>query len=320
MPAEARPAAPAAASVSKLETTEITRHFSDASPSKTEGRKTAEALRARLLERLDQEDETELQRQLEKCGSVVELICTGCGNSRGVELSCKRRWCPVCARAISARRQAKYGAACEAMAWPLFVTLTRPNEELIAQQTFRSLRQAFGRLRHRKLWKRNVVGGIAGIEVTNIGHGWHPHLHCLVDCRWLASRTPSPQRGEPKAVTRQKCCDASDELGLAWARALRLPRVSTQGGGAIFKVKRTTGTDIVREVLKYSIKMTDLIDCAEPIGDVIRAMQGCRLTTSFGSLFGKQLVIEERPARTCACVQCAGTEWVPEPALKFICR
>src|SRR5204862_1110655 len=121
------------------------------------------------------------------------------GYRHKAEKRCKKKWCPVCVRGIATKRSIKFSRAAALMRWPMHLTLTVRNVADDDDHDFvRRLRRNFGKLRHRKIWKNNVTGGVAGIEVTNKGKGWHPHLHALIDCRWLAIDTPAPQRGETK--------------------------------------------------------------------------------------------------------------------------
>lgn len=273
----------------------------------------ARRLRKIIKERLEEENEQELETRIEKCGLPLNLICTACGHCHATETSCRQKWCPVCARAIAARRSMKYAAAVAGMEWPLFVTLTMKNVPDLDHDAVRKLRRAFGKLRHRRIWKDTVSGGVAGIEVTNIGHGWHPHLHAAIDCRWLSVTVPRPQPGESRDSVKGKCKRAKHELSKLWAKCLKEKH-------GVCWVKRTAGPDIVQEVLKYSVKGSDLANSPDPIGPIIHALCATRLTTSFGNLFGKLRVKDElkTPATCDACHQPAS--WMPEPVLEAIQR
>ena len=274
------------ASLSKLETTDITRHFFEPSEKQKKARKDAEQQQASLIAKLDEWEEYELAETLRACKEEITLICQGCGTAKRIWAGCKQKWCPVCVRKIAAQRAAKFQKAVEAMEWPLFITLTIPNTADLDIGGLRHLRRSFGKLRHMKLWSQRVRGGVAGIEITNQGHGWHPHLHAVIDCRWLAWKTPRPQPGEGKKAVREKCKAASDELGLAWARCCCIKALDPDWCGVIYKVKRCKKDEIGKEVLKYSVKGTDLIESEQNPADLIRAMQATRLVTSFGTLFG----------------------------------
>lgn len=300
---------------SKFKTSDITQHFSEPSKKQKEAYQRAINQQKALIEKLHDKGEPALAEKLEKCGEVFTMRCNGCSYSRPVRQGCKLKWCPVCVRKIAAERSIKYQAAVEAMEWPLFVTLTMPNTADLTGNPIRQMRQAFGKLRQHKLWKRNVRGGVAAIEITNIGNGWHPHLHTVIDCRWLAHKTPRPQKSDSKKMVREKCLAASDELGLAWARALQIKSFNPDWCGVVFKVKRCDAETIGREVLKYSVKGSDLVDCKEDVGELIELMKLTRLVTSFGSLFGKNRIKVVKQKRECECPECHGKTWTPECVL-----
>jgi hypothetical protein len=232
----------------------------------------------RLRQRLLAESEPDLARQLEFCGSKVMLTCLSCGKHHEGTDRCKKRWCPRCCVGLAARRNEKMKPIVERFQWPLFITLTMKNTEDLSMRGIKHLRRAFGKLRHRRFWKENVRGGLATIEVTNIGNGWHPHLHAVIDCEWLAITTRKPQRGSGKQVWKERCQEAAAELERNWAKCLGQETASV-------KVKRCSGSSILKEVIKYAIKGSDLLECKEKIGPLIRAMEGTRLMTTFGTVY-----------------------------------
>ncbi len=211
-----------------------------------------------------------------------------------IEISqrCKRKWCPYCARQLAAQRTAELVHIVERFRWPLFVTLTMRNVSDLTPSAVRGLRRAFGKLRHRKLWKDRVLGGVAAVEVTNEGNGWHPHLHVVCDCKWLAIHAPAPQRGDSVPAIKAKCKAASQELEAVWSKILKQPTSSV-------RVKRADRTTISKEVLKYTVKSEDLLTSEGSAGDLIRALESCRLMTTFGQAHGqcvKDVRIEAKAA------------------------
>lgn len=262
--------------------------------------------RSAIHSRLIDEGEDELAGLIDKCGKPLHLICETCGLRREVETKCKQKWCPVCVRAIATRRSLKFAAGAAAMKWPLFLTLTVTNIPDPGIPFVRKLRRDFGRLRHRKLWKQNVIGGVAAIEVTNKGKGWHPHLHALIDCRWLALKTPRPQAGENRDHVRSKCRKAKREFTDLWKRV-------TKEKHGVCWIQRTTGEECAREVLKYSVKGSDLTECSDPIGPLIHQLRATRLVTSFGSLFGKLRVSLQHEHQPLVCDKCGSiASYLPE--------
>lgn len=273
----------------------------------------AVACRNRLLSRLDQEEETDLADALRRCGEELILVCPRCGYHHKTEKRCKKKWCPLCVRAIATKRAIKFAAAARRMRWPMHITLTVRN--VVAdddRQFIRRLRRNFGKLRHRKIWKRNVTGGVAGIEVTNKGFGWHPHIHALIDCRWLAIKTPAPQPGESRQSVGNKCRRAKHEFTKLWCRIIKEKH-------GVCWIRRVDNVEkAVREVLKYAIKGSELTEVSQDVGPIIRQLDGCRLTTSFGSMFGKKLLPPDQHHAP-ACPSCHElTDWMTEGQWNYV--
>lgn len=79
-------------------------------------------------------------------------------------------------------------------------------------------------------------------------------------------------------------------------------------------------SEAAREVLKYSVKGTDLIECKDDIAPAIRQMEGTRLVTSWGTFFGHPANKRKRKD-PCTCGKCgeAGT-MVPTEVLEHTHR
>lgn len=230
--------------------------------------------REKLKQRLYREGAYDLAQKLEACGNDLHLECINCGHKRIAETRCKKRWCPSCAYFIAAERVDKYRAAAAEFEWPLFVTLTVQNS--IDVEGLTRLKAAWGKMRRRKLIREKVKSGIIGYEVTNKGKGWHPHLHALLDCRWLSLHVPEPNRKDSAEEKKRKCQAAADELSRLWADVLGQKTASV-------KVRRGDANALV-EVLKYSCKGSELVECAEDVSPLIYLMQGMRLMTTFGEI------------------------------------
>lgn len=312
-------------SVSCLETPAISEHLTHSAESPdqaSQDRRSPAFIQARefrrdLLIKLDAEGESELHTRLSKCGNPITFVCTACQALHRGEQACHLKWCPVCARSRAAQRVAKYEAAAALMKWPMHVTLTRRNLSTIDVADVVELKKSFKRLRRQKIWKANVVGGIVSIELTNTGRGWHPHLHVLADCEWLAVETPKPTRWHSRARKKQLCQMASEELMLAWSACIDQLLSS-------IKVRRCDGATAVREVLKYAVKGSDLVQSEEKIGPAIRAISGGRLCTPFGTLYNlrKELRPAKRPAWPCPTCNAVHT-MIPESVeekIRTACR
>jgi len=187
----------------------------------------------------------------------------------------------------------------------MFVTLTMKNVEDLTADAVRELRRAFGRWRRMKN-NSEITGGVASIEVTNIGNGWHPHLHMVIDCQWLGPSRLRPFHWEKPEVKRECYRLAKLSLENTWAKALRQER-------GVVHAKRCSADGVVREVVKYAVKGSDLIESVEPVGRLIDCLKRTRLVTTFGTAHGFKF---EKPARTlaaCECGECLETgKWLPQ--------
>ena len=268
--------------------------------------------RGKLAERLRQENAHDLAQKLDDCGTELRLTCTTCSATKKVEIACKRRWCPACAFLVMRDRLSRYNVATEMMQWPLFVTLTVENTT--DPECIRKIRGHWSKMRRRKLIAHRVAGGISTIEITNEGRGWHPHLHILCDCEWLALHVPPPNRRDSNDVKRQKFDHARLELSALWAQVVGQEK-------AIVLAKRVAGKDALAYSLKYAVKGSDLIDCKDEIAPLIRVLSKSRMISAFGNMHGKGLddPEDERPA--CICPACMNeTTFIPESIVDMIYR
>lgn len=236
-----------------------------------------------------------------ECGTSFDLVCSACKARRPVAMQCKKRWCPSCARILSADRLDRYQSSIDAMKWPLLVTLTMPHSlESSDPSDVRKLRRALGKLRRLRWFKRSVVGGITSIEVTCGENGWHPHAHLLLDCRWLAVTVSEPDyrngRDKFKAAFKRARKEVSEQWALCLGETRRLQV-------AISRAR----PEAAREVLKYAVKPQDLAESPLPLGPLLKILQVSRLVSAFGSVRASRLAElkeqagEERPSVVCSC-------------------
>jgi hypothetical protein len=295
---------------SQLETHAITSHApTGARRPKSESRIEAEIARQILLAKLADEEASDLSERLEKCGEEDELTCTCCGERWTVFKRCNRKWCPVCQRALSTRASLRYTGICSTFEWPLFVTLTVKNYQNLDIDIVRHMRRSLGKLRRLRWWQKCVKGGVAGIEVTNTGKGWHPHLHMLLDCRWFGVTTTAPGRDWSTDKKAARFRAANRETTDQWS--LCLGRKGGLKAKRAYKSETGKSKGIAAEIIKYSVKGSDLIKCDEPIAPILRMLDGTRLLTSFGSAYGK-LRDWDTPKVPSACGQCGKSGyWVP---------
>lgn len=277
--------------------------------------------RTDLADRLEREKRIDLATPLRKCAETMTMTCTACGiqQDRRIEMRCKKRWCPVCQSQLAATKALRVKAAWGAMQWPLFLTLTIPNT--IRPEGLKELSQSFSAFRRTKWWKdRNVKGGVACFEVTNKGNGWHPHLHALVDCRWLAS-TPEPNRHQSKRENKRRSFEAAEELSKTWGKYIGVP------SGAIVWSKRAHDDGVAQEISKYAVKGSDLLEVKERISPLIDVMSDMRLMSTWGSVrpLGPMLAeLEEKESdgyegAECDCCGAKG-ECLPDHVIEMMKR
>lgn len=268
-----------------------------------------------MIDRLDQEGRTDLGAMLRKCGLPFVMRTTCCFDARLARTRCKHKWCPSCARGLAAKRANRLQQVVQTFKWPLFLTLTMRNVADLNGQAVRDLRRSFGRFRRMKAFGL-VAAGVASIEVTNIGNGWHPHLHAVLDAEWLGPQRTRPAKWESRTQKFEAAKLAKLALEHAWARALRQET-------AVIHVKRCDPVGILKEVIKYSVKGSDLISCKEAIGPLIDCLIKTRLVTTFGKAHGFKFLEQERDPQKCMCGDCQNPrpgggylgKWLPQELL-----
>lgn len=176
----------------------------------------------------------------------------------------------------------------------MHITLTVPNLDFeeAPLMMMRELMLAFRRLRRLKLWKDNVKGGCYGLEVTNKGNGWHPHLHIVADCQWLALHTPEPRRGDSEDTRKAKLKGAAAELQSAWQFATGYERHMSLW-------LRRCDANAASEIVGYALKSEDSRKLSGRLGPIFRAMDKVRMCSPFGSCFGLKLPEDKAPRLMC---------------------
>lgn len=268
--------------------------------------------RRELIKRLERENAEDLIGPMRECGTMFELICTCCGESKEAPMRCKRRYCPACQPSLAAQKVARWSGAISSIQWPLFVTLTMGNSH--DPECIHFIKKAWSKFRRRKLISTKVKGGVATYEITNKGKGWHPHIHAIMDCRWLSLHVPEPLRTDPGEVVKQKGGLAKAELSALWANQIGQDI-------AIVDVARVYDKEkIAKEVLKYAMKGSDLIESPTEIAPLLRSIKGTRLLAGWGSMHPMpELDPEDNPA--IACDKCgAEKSFLPEEVIKYLVR
>jgi hypothetical protein len=263
-----------------------------------------------LRDRLRSEGELELLEKISLCQKPLVLKCLSCGHRKEVIQRCKKRWCPCCARSISAQRSRELLFITERMRWKLFVTLTMRHDSEPSVSEVRKLVKCFGKFRRRKLWTCRTQGGVVTVEITGSSGNWHPHLHGVIDCQWLALKTPCPRRGDSDREIKRLCQLAQVELSRAWGKQVGQETASVW-------VKRAYQHSIAKEVAKYTVKAQDLIQFKGSTGDLIRALDKTRAFRPFGTAHGQ--VVKDIRAEARAAARADLEAWKEDNAIEDCC-
>ena len=262
--------------------------------------------REELANRLESEAAGDLALHLRNCGTGLALVCCGCGSKHRTEVRCRKRWCPVCAPLVARERLRRWKGAVERMQWPLMLTLTMRNSD--DPESIRELRASWAKFRRRKLLREKIAGGVAAVEVTNNGSGFHPHLHAVVDCQWLSLFTREPRSRDNPDTVKELCKSAAEELGTLWAQQLNQETASV-------KVGRVSGEQATIYSLKYATKAAELLAMSGELAPLIRVLRKTRLVSGFGSLHPLPAIDQESKPGLC-CADCGlESSWMPETVL-----
>lgn len=270
-------------------TTSGERRIRRASARRRAGLRVASALR-----RSDRPRDVELGEEMAACAERVLWAVRPCAcavpDRRIIgRMTCHNRLCGTCAAERARRLAAALQERVEAElaerpgTRAVFLTLTIRNTPEISAETISQLWAWFRQLRKRKEW-RGVTGSGAGMEFTNRGRGWHPHLHALL--------TVAPGAWLPDQARWSE----------AWAEVT--------GGSVIVDIRPIRGdlSKACAEVAKYAAKAPELESDADILA-LHRAISGRRLWATTGILRGvedAEDVPEFAPAEdvTGACPSC----------------
>lgn len=166
-----------------------------------------------------------------------------------------------------------------------FITLTLKHRDEPLKEQITRLMRCFRNLRSTALWKHNVKGGAAFVEVKRSKNGkfWHPHLHVLSEGSFIEQRKLSAQ----------------------W--------LLTTGDSSIVDIRFVREASyIANYVAKYASKPLDLTIFGEDdwLDESIMALHGRRLCTTFGGWRGVEL--EEKPEDP--------KDWLPICSFVELCR
>lgn len=216
------------------------------------------------------------EERLGGCGAKVESRCY-----------CGEKWCRSCfgVWARDAERQIAGVAGCAS--WPSHLVLTVRDVAaggLAARVKF--LKASFRRLRSRKVWRDNIRGAVACLGLTWAGD-WHPHLHVILDCRWVdaaaladAWRAVTGGEGEHISLGRSSAKRGGVQ-GLA-AELVKGTKGDMQGLACAF---RAPGGDVL-------------------LGEAAAALRGVRWLEFFGAMRETARQVKPATPAGCFCPRC----------------
>ncbi|MFA6140425.1 MAG: protein rep [Hyphomicrobium sp.] len=270
-------------------------------------------LRSRVARRLEAEELDDEAIKLLACGSPLDLMCSACARPHRIEQACRRRWCPVCEHQRAAQVTDLYRPLIHAMRWPLFLTLTMSHTASSGiAEDLKAIRDGWQRLRRLQWFRRRVAGGVGAIEVAmpeEHGHnGAHPHIHALLDCRWLSVSTPAPRPAAGKRELDRLHKASQAEIAAQWAMCLRAERAGIY--------TRRADRDTVSEVLKYSVSSAALLNSALPLEPLITALKGRKGVMPFGTIRKALKVVraERDAAKKPLICECGCESWCLDPS------
>lgn len=206
-----------------------------------------------------------------------------CGSDSKVEYSksedryrvranhCKCRHCEPCMRAKAAKIASNLRSHLAKIdrSKLRFLTLTLKHSDTPLIDQVKKLYRCFRLLRSWKKWKHSQDGGVATLEVKWNGTHWHPHLHIIIEGRWLSGWEISDQW---KNVT---------------------------GDSFICDIEAIDNKEMATKyVTKYITKAVDLSVWSDDAAasEWIVASKGVRICTTFGTWRGVKLTATPKTA------------------------
>lgn len=191
-----------------------------------------------------------------ECGNAFYAIyCHQCFHESRIYSSCHLRLCSRCSLRLAGLFVARHWTALQKMTQPKLLTLTFQSVYKLTPATITNCSKALGKLRHQKLWKHNVTGGVAGLELTHGPPGWHPHYHLLIDANYI-----------PRSL-----------LIKAWK--------AITGGAWHVDIRQIRPEDGVHEVAKYVAKGWTFYTKPHLLAQFLQSTHKRRFLSAFGALY-----------------------------------
>jgi hypothetical protein len=238
--------------------------------------------RLRLIDALTTSESERLQKiavQMAGCCACPALAEWSDGSIKASLPTCRKRCCPHCDKRRSRELALRVEGLIKEMNAPRFLTITLKSTNEPLRNQVKRMRESFAKLRRTKVWKRCVIGGIYGVEITRNPQtrAWHPHLHIVFDGLY------APQK----------------ELSDAWLKAT--------GDSSIIDIRRISDRrNFARYITKYILKgdsnskdrsANNNVFALWPyraIREYVESLIGARMIHTFGSLHNVKVEEEEQ--------------------------
>lgn len=182
---------------------------------------------------------------------------------------CKSRWCVPCS---VARGRVVSNAIFERIESKVvrFITLTVRSDKAPLKDALNKLYDAFRRLQRTNLWRKCVDGGVAIVEVKRnfAKESWHPHLHCIVEGRFI-----------PQKVLSEVWHSLTKDSFIVDVRLVK------NAGVAARYVTKYVSKPLQKEIYRHIPSLVE----------AIQAMHGRRALITFGDWRGMRLVPKKEP-------------------------
>lgn len=197
------------------------------------------------------------------CSQTVQVGVSAGGQPAIQFFRCRDRLCYICARYRMLAATERIEGMLQRMLSPKLLTLTLADDGGSLESRLDRIVKSYRDLRRRQVWKRNVEGAAAVIEVTRGAQGdrWHVHLHCIIDAEYI-----------PQATLSDEWFDCTGDSRVVDIRAI------------------PSGKKAARYLAKYAAKgcNTKLLDHSQLI-EFLEAMHRRRTLITSGSMHGLKI-------------------------------
>lgn len=267
-----------------------------------------------ITARLREAGRPDLAEPLARCHEEpVYARCRGCHKVQVFTKRCDRHYCPLCQPSLTLKRLESVHWWASKLKEPKHVVLTVRNIHDLTPAHITELKQWLGKLRRNVLCRKKTFwrvlneddsyvrckkwlpptsthhtivshpwkGGFYSLQITNTGNGWHPHVHLLLDTKFIF--LPA--------------------LQTAWLAVNR-------GAGDNVRVFDCRDSARHREAIRYVSKPSSVARWSgSKIAEFCDALEGQRCFGVFGSLFKLRAEWREfldtlqycRPVCDCGC-------------------